>query len=628
MVDPMSSSTISAKCEPDRGTPDAPRRWLMCIWALVIAYVVAGVFGRSLWKADEPYSFGIVWEMLEDHQWLVPHIAGQPFVEKPPLVYWLAAAFAKALPTFRPDESARVAVLLFTAISVAALYAAARRLHEEAVTWFRFVRRRVDVPSGDARVLGSHAYATLGALFMAGTLGFAEHIHKLTADIGQLAGAILGLCGMIYVGTSGSRNAAARPRRSGNAGGVMLGMGAGIAFMSKGLLVPGLLSATCALLLLLPSYRTRDARLAFAIAVTVALPWFVIWPMLFHATSPQLFGEWLWGNNVGRFLGSALLGGNHRTLANKLGAIFLTGLPTVLLLPFVVWRTLRIELSNNSDATWNVTRSAPAHVGLAVFLLVSVVVLAVSASMRDIYVLPLLPAMVLLGLPALLLSSRSSSDAARWFATIAFGATAAMVAAIWIALVTTGNVAFPGSGRLIGPVLPLHYPLSVRWPAMLVVVATIVAWAYVIRCDILRSAMVAWSAGFAMIWVMTVALLLPWINAARSYEGVFGAIAPQVESSRRCVAALNLGESEIALLEYVTGIEATRAYLGRSGSGNKADPNPAAEHCDWLVALSNRRSGTVLPDANRWRRVRTLSRLADENERFTLYRATESVDQH
>ncbi len=615
----------------DGRASDPLRPWLASIWVLVFVYFVAGVFGRSLWKADEPYSFGIVWEMLQDHQWLIPHIAGQPFVEKPPLVYWLAAAFAEALPTVRPDESARLAVLLFAALCVGALYAAAKRLHREAATWSGFAASREDGPSGGTADLSPHAYATLGLLLMIGTLGFAEHIHKLTADIGQLAGAILGLCGMIYIGTSGARNAEAHEaRRSGMAGGAMLGTGTGIAFLSKGLLVPGLLSTTCALLLLLlPDYRSRTARRGFAIAVAAALPWLVIWPAMFHAASPDLFGEWLWGNNVGRFVGSTLLGGNHRTLANKLGSIVFAGLPTVLLLPWVAWRIVRgAAIGNHRGEAWEFVRGAPGHAGLAVFLVISVAVLAASASMRDIYVLPLLPAIVLLGLPALLLTPPSSSNASRRFAVVAFAALVAMIAMVWTGLVTTGNLAaLSGLARLVGRILPLPYRLAISWPAILVAVGTIGAWAHVIRRDVLRSPIVAWCAGFAMTWVITAALLLPWIDAARSYQGVFAEIAPEVASYRRCVATLNLGESEVSMLEYVTGIEATREYLGHSGSGIRAEPNPAARDCDWLIALSNPRSGRVRPDSNQWRPVRTVSRPADRNERITIYRAAESADE-
>ena len=139
----------------------------------------------------------------------------------------------------------------------------------------------------------------------------------------------------------------------------MLGTGTGIAFLSKGFWFPVSCRRPAPLLLLLPDYRSRAARVAFAIAVATALPWLVIWPALFHAASPGLFREWLWGNNVGRFVGSTLLGGNHRTLADKLGSIVATGLPTVLLLPWVVWRILRAA-SHHSDDAWNFTAAHPA----------------------------------------------------------------------------------------------------------------------------------------------------------------------------------------------------------------------------------------------------------------------------
>ena len=605
----------------ERRHADAGVVWWICVWALVLAYFVAGVLGRSLWKADEPYSFGIVWEILEDHQWLIPHVADQPFVEKPPLVYWLAAGFAKALPYFRPDESARLVVFLFAAISVAALYAAARRLRDEAMAWSRVVE--ADVLGGAKAVLNRHAYASLGVLLMAGTLGFAEHVHKLTADIGQLAGALMGLCGLIYVATASNVNAQARTaRRSGISGGVMVGTGAGIAFMSKGLFVPGVLFTTCALLLPLPVYRSRHARWAFAIAAVTAIPWLVVWPMLFYAQSPQLFGEWLWGHNVGRFLGYTVLGGNHRTLVDKLSAISAMGLPTILLLPLVASRTLRTARSGNSGH-WTLSRCAPAHVGVAVFLLVAITVLAASASMRDIYVLPLLPAIVLLGLPALLLRS-CSSESLRRIAIGAFGGMLVLAGAVWFALVTTGDFSgLPRLTHLVGRTLPLPYPLAVSWVAIAVTVGAIAAWSYVIRRDVSRSIVVAWSAGFATIWLVTVALLLPWIDAARSYESVFREISSHVSSFQRCVAAANMGESELSLLEYLTGIEATRAFLGHSGSGKRANPNPAMAQCDWLIVLSSRRSHIPQLDLHHWRPVSAVSRLANDDEQFILYRAVD-----
>ena len=318
-------------------------------------------------KADEPYSFGIAWEMLEDHQWLIPQVADQPFVEKPPLVYWVAAAFIKAIPAVPAHESARLAVLLFDPRSPSAALYDATAKHRLPGGAALVAIRPDSSTAAPIRVVPTwhrHAYATLGLLLMAGTLGFAEHIHKLTADIGQLTGTVLGLCGLTYIGMSDAPGFDARTaRRSSVVGGLMLGTGAGVAFMSKGLLVPGILSTTCLCLLFLPAYRSRRARLAFTIAAAVALPWFVVWPALFYAASRQLFDEWLWGHNIGRFLGSTLLGGNQRTLANKVGVALTIGFPALMLVPFVAWHTFRGAGRTDMDSHWEVLRDAPGHVG-------------------------------------------------------------------------------------------------------------------------------------------------------------------------------------------------------------------------------------------------------------------------
>lgn len=619
---------VRVPIKPARMETQPSRRWLLCVWALVLSYFVAGVFGRFPWKADEPYSFGIAWEMVEDHQWLIPQVADQPFVEKPPLVYWVAAAFIKAIPAVAAHESARLAVLLFIAIAAAALYATAKHLFQEAQPWLQFVQTRDRGSYSSGADLDRHAYATLGLLLMVGTLGFAEHIHKLTADIGQLTGTVLGLCGLTYIGMSDAPGFDARTaRRSSVVGGLMLGTGAGVAFMSKGLLVPGILSTTCLCLLFLPAYRSRRARLAFTIAAAVALLWFVVWPALFYAASPELFDEWLWGHNIGRFLGSTLLGGNQRTLANKVGVALTIGFPALMLVPFVAWHTFRGAGRTDMDSHWEVLRDAPGHVGVAVFLLVSATVLGISASMRDIYLLPLLPAMVLLGLPALFLSPFALLRVARNVVAIAFGAMAILVVAIWLGLATTGNLTWLAwLGPFLGQMLPLPYRLAMNWEAIIIAMAAIIVWAFILRGDVLRSLTIVWCAGFAMLWVVATALLLPWIDAAKSYREVFSEFAPLLATSKTCVATLNLGESELAMLEYVTRAEVTRGSLGHSGSGKRENPNPAARDCDWLLALSNRKTLPMNLDPARWTAVRTASRPAHENELFTLYRTAESSE--
>jgi 4-amino-4-deoxy-L-arabinose transferase-like glycosyltransferase len=68
--------------------PSAMITWLGL--ALLIAWCV-GMFGRAYWTPDEPREADIAWRMSWQTDKAVPLLAGEPFCEKPPLTYWLAA---------------------------------------------------------------------------------------------------------------------------------------------------------------------------------------------------------------------------------------------------------------------------------------------------------------------------------------------------------------------------------------------------------------------------------------------------------------------------------------------------------------------------------------------------------
>ena len=54
----------------------------------------ARLVGHDPWKPDEAYTFGVVYELLQGGSWIVPTLAGEPFLDKPPLFYLTAAACA------------------------------------------------------------------------------------------------------------------------------------------------------------------------------------------------------------------------------------------------------------------------------------------------------------------------------------------------------------------------------------------------------------------------------------------------------------------------------------------------------------------------------------------------------
>lgn len=57
---------------------------------------------RELWLPDEPRYAEIAQEMAASGNWLIPHLHGEIYTEKPPLYFWLLAGSAKLFGTWQP----------------------------------------------------------------------------------------------------------------------------------------------------------------------------------------------------------------------------------------------------------------------------------------------------------------------------------------------------------------------------------------------------------------------------------------------------------------------------------------------------------------------------------------------
>ena len=64
---------------------------MLIVLALAPLWLV-GIFGRGLWTPDEPREADIAWRMSLQSDRTLPQLAGGPFLEKPPLSYWMSAA--------------------------------------------------------------------------------------------------------------------------------------------------------------------------------------------------------------------------------------------------------------------------------------------------------------------------------------------------------------------------------------------------------------------------------------------------------------------------------------------------------------------------------------------------------
>jgi 4-amino-4-deoxy-L-arabinose transferase len=93
----LTTSIAAPSTGKARRLPESGWALALLVIAALLPIWLAGMFGRGDWKPDEPREADISWRMSLTGPQSVPQLAGRPFVEKPPLGYWLSgAAIAQA----------------------------------------------------------------------------------------------------------------------------------------------------------------------------------------------------------------------------------------------------------------------------------------------------------------------------------------------------------------------------------------------------------------------------------------------------------------------------------------------------------------------------------------------------
>ncbi len=100
-------------------------------------------------------------------------------------------------------------------------------------------------------------------------------------------------------------------------------------------------------------------------------------------------------------------------------------------------------------------------------------------------------------------------------------------------------------------------------------------------------------------------LLLPWIDAKKSYRGVYQTMKSALPPAFGCVASRGLGESERAMLDYVLGIRTVR--------------QEAAPFVRCSVFLVQYMNGSVVTPPDGMELAWSGSRPGDSREKFNLY---------
>src|SRR6185369_17226067 len=118
---------MPASAGPNVTQQPIPLNWV-CM--LAAAWLLPGLIGHDPWKPDEAYSFGLVYHLIQTGDWVVPTLAGEPFMEKPPLFYITAALFAKAFSWLLPlHDAARLASGFYMTLTFILIGSTARELH-------------------------------------------------------------------------------------------------------------------------------------------------------------------------------------------------------------------------------------------------------------------------------------------------------------------------------------------------------------------------------------------------------------------------------------------------------------------------------------------------------------------
>jgi 4-amino-4-deoxy-L-arabinose transferase-like glycosyltransferase len=524
---------------------------------LCMAWILPGLVGHDPWKPDEAHTFGIVYQLLKDGDWVVPMLAGEPYLDKPPLLYLTAALTGTLFSPILPlHDGARLATGVYMALTFLFIALSAKELYGSSKSW-------------------------VAALMLLGCGGLLLRGHQLIADTALLAGLAIGLYALAI--------SARRPLIAG----LWLGTGLGVCFLAEGLVEPVMLLLTMALLPLVSSHwRTRQYLLSVVVAFVALTPWVVVWPLLLEARSPRLFAEWFWVENVERFRGIFIFtpDENYFYYAN--------------VLPWFAWPAWPFALWG----LWAEGRAGLRKPGIVLpltALTAFFIFLSVIGEGRDIYGMPLLLPIALLAVVSFETLQRGAANLYYWFAIILFTFFAIVGWFYWMAI----DLGMPS--RLWKHMMDMQPAYQSGGRALVVILAALFTFAWLLLLFNIKRRperpVIIWALGITMIWALVALLLVRYVDTGKTYRAVFAQLAQAVPVSHGCIYSRSLGEPQRAMLHYFGNILTVRL--------EKPGKHP---DCDLLIVQDKWKSPTQVGGS--WKLIWEGRRPGDKLERFRLYR--------
>lgn len=464
------------------------------MWSLALVYLLVGLVGHDPWRGDDARNLGPVLAMLDDNQWLIPHIVGEPFFEFPPLYYWVGALTASLTGWLLPlADAVRLASALLVGLTLWLTAASARRLY------------------GDP----AHAAALMLSL---GTLGLVVHAHETQPLLAVMAAQALTFFGYSV--------ALRHPHR----GALIAGLGVGLAFLANGL---GAVIVTLPALFFLRGALNTGVALATA-AVTAG-----VWLLAAWLSDAALLGAW-WHAQL------AELAPHGRNIARADKLAGLLGWFAWPLWPIAGWALWR-ERHRLARRGWPL---------LIICTALAILVMTFTGSLRPANALPVLVPLALMAAAGVTTLRRGAANAFDWFAGMCFAAFALLLWTAWTSMalswppgLTRHLAKIAPNFVLVHPLLPslLGIALCLIWIGLL----------WTAKRGPYRGA-VNWAAGMTMLWCLAVTLLQPWFEHSKSYRTAATSLAAALEGrTPTCIAQIGLSPSLRVSLDYYVGLRTT-----------------------------------------------------------------------
>ncbi|MBK6598408.1 MAG: glycosyltransferase family 39 protein [Proteobacteria bacterium] len=246
------------------------RSWPLIVLLCLVPLWCVGLFGRNYWTPDEPREADIAWRMSQQSDRTLPMLAERPFLEKPPLTYWMSGGAMTLLGA--SPAAARLPNLLYAMVAALAVGAIGFSM-------------------------GGNRAAIVAAFSFASSFLIYRSFIWLAPDAGLLAGVSIALLGAYH----GYRSPRGRRKFFWY---TLMHLGAAIGFMAKsapGMLVPALALFTVAL------WDRRAKELlrwelcaGFVLQATIIAPW--LWAVFREPLGVDALRVLFWNNLAGRFV--------------------------------------------------------------------------------------------------------------------------------------------------------------------------------------------------------------------------------------------------------------------------------------------------------------------------------------